>query len=299
MRRRSSGSGLPCHLIGADDVELLAGLGIGAGMNRAVRHDDRRLVVLEQRRQSSDRRLVAGHDRDRAGKARRAQVLAQRIVGHLAPDQRVAHLARAVADAVGRRDRVLRLHEAQLELARPLADAALEARMDRFDLGQDAQIALAVALGADHADRRLVDEVRIGAELARKSDGLGRAARMAVDEHDIRVFHTGLLPTVQRVRPATAGSSADIAIARGLWPRVPGLSHFGCLVNSGARGRSGPADVSGCEANHRSPSWASALPQRLDCQPVRRHSGLRDGLVLLRLRSRPNAQKNQDIIRFR
>ena len=111
---------MPCDLIGADDVELLARLGIGAGMDRAIRHDDRRLVVLEQRRQRTDRRLVAGNDRDRAGKARRAQVLAQRIVGHLAADQRVAHLARAIADAIGRGDRVLRLHEAQLELARPL-----------------------------------------------------------------------------------------------------------------------------------------------------------------------------------
>ena len=61
--------------------------------------------------------------------------------------------------------------------------------MDRFDLGHDAEVALAVTLGADHADRRLVDECRIGAKLARDPDGLGRASRMAVDEHDIRVFH--------------------------------------------------------------------------------------------------------------
>ena len=128
-------------------------------MDRAVRHDDRGLVVLEQRGQRTDRRLVAGHDRDRAGKARRAQVLAKRIVGHLAPDQRVAHLARAVADAVGRRDRVLGLNEPQLELALSLADAALEPRMDRIDLGHDAHVALAVALGADHAHRRLMDEI--------------------------------------------------------------------------------------------------------------------------------------------
>ena len=107
------GIGMARDLVGADDVDLLARLGIGAGMDRAVRHDDRRLVVLEQRRQRADRRLVAGDDGDRAGKACGAQMLAQRIVRHLAPDQRIAHLARAVADAVGRRDRVLRLDEAQ------------------------------------------------------------------------------------------------------------------------------------------------------------------------------------------
>ena len=61
--------------------------------------------------------------------------------------------------------------------------------MDRFDLGHDAEVALAVALGADHADRRLVDEVRIGAELARDPDGLGRAARMAVDLDGLRICH--------------------------------------------------------------------------------------------------------------
>ena len=181
-------------LIGADDVEFLAGLRIGAGMDRAVRHDDRGLIVLEQRGQRADRRLVAGNDGDGAGQAGGAQMLAQRIVRHLAPDQRVAHFARAVADAVRRCDGVFRLDQAQLQLARAFADAALEAGVDRIDLRHDAHVALAVALGADHADRRLVDQVRIGAKLARNPDGLGRAARMAVDEYDIRFCHGGFLP---------------------------------------------------------------------------------------------------------
>ena len=169
-------------LIGADDVELLAGLRISAGMDRSVRHDDRGLIMLEQRGQRADRRLVAGDDRDGAGEPGGAQMLAQRIVGHFAPDQRVAHFARAVADAVRGRDGVFRLDQAQLQLARALADAALEAGVDRIDLRHDAHVALAVALGADHADRRLVDQVRIGAKLARDPDGLGRAAWMAVDD---------------------------------------------------------------------------------------------------------------------
>ena len=121
-------------------------------MDRAIRHHDRGLVVFEQRSQRTHRRLVAGNDRDGASKARRAQMLAKGIVGQLAADQRVAHFARAVADAVGRGDRVLRLNEAQLELARHLADAALEARMDRIDLCQNTHVALTVTLGSDHAD---------------------------------------------------------------------------------------------------------------------------------------------------
>ena len=158
-------------------------------MDRSVRHDDRGLIVLEQRGQRADRRLVAGNDGDGAGKPGGAQMLAQRIVGDFTPDQRVAHFARAVADAVRRRDGVFRLDQAQLQLARALADAALEAGVDRIDLRHDAHVALAVALGADHADRRLVDQVRIGAKLARNPDGLGRAAGMVVDEDEFRLGH--------------------------------------------------------------------------------------------------------------
>jgi hypothetical protein len=63
-------------LIGADDVELLAIVRIGAGMDRTVRHDDRRLVMFEQRGQRADRRLVAGDHGDGAEQAGGAQMLA-------------------------------------------------------------------------------------------------------------------------------------------------------------------------------------------------------------------------------
>ena len=71
----------------------------------------------------------------------------------------------------------------------PAPIAALEAGVDRIDLGHDAEIALAVALGADDADRRLVDQVRIGAERARNADGLGGAAGMAINDDDFRFCH--------------------------------------------------------------------------------------------------------------
>jgi hypothetical protein len=181
-------------LIGADDVEFLAGLRISAWMDRSIRHDDRGLIVLKQRGQRTNRWLVAGNDGDGAGQTRGAQMFAQRIVRHFTPDQRVAHFARTVADAVRRCDGVFRLDQAQLHLARAFADAALEAGVDRIDLRHDTHVALAVALSADHADRRLVNQVRIGAKLARNTDGLGRAARMAVYEYDIRFCHGGFLP---------------------------------------------------------------------------------------------------------
>ena len=171
------GVGVARDLVGAHEVDRLAGLGVGAGMDRPVRHDDRGPVVLEQRGQRADRRLVAGDDGDGAGEPGGAQMLAQRIVRDLAADQRVAHLARAVADAVGGGDRVFGLDQPELELALARADAALRLVVDRVDLRHDAEVALAVALGADDADRRLVDQVRIGAKLARDADRLGASGR--------------------------------------------------------------------------------------------------------------------------
>jgi CO/xanthine dehydrogenase Mo-binding subunit len=163
-------------------------------MNRSVRHDDRGLIVLEQSGQRANRRLVAGDDGDGAGEPGGAQMLAERIVRDFTPDQRVAHFARAVADAVRRCDGVFRLDEAQLELTRALADAALEAGVDRIDLRRNTHIALAVALGADHTNRRLVNQIRIGTKFSRNPDGLGRAAWMMVNDDDWRFCHGEFLP---------------------------------------------------------------------------------------------------------
>ena len=54
--------------------------------------------------------------------------------------------------------------------------------MDRVDLRHHAEIALAVALGSHHADRRLMDQSRIGAKGVREADRLGRTAGVAVDK---------------------------------------------------------------------------------------------------------------------
>jgi hypothetical protein len=140
------------------------------------------MVVFQQRGERADRGLVAGDDRDGAGQAGGLQMLAQRIMRDFAADQRVAHFPRAVADAVRGGDRVLGLDETQLELTGSLTDAVPEAFVDRVHFRHNAKIALAVAFGSDHADRRMMDQIGIGAERVRQADGLGRAARMAVDK---------------------------------------------------------------------------------------------------------------------
>jgi len=63
-----------------------------------------------------------------------------------------------------------------------------------LNLGRNAKITLAVTLGADHANRRLVDESRIGADLEGKADGLGRPAGMAVDKNCVWVGLCSLFP---------------------------------------------------------------------------------------------------------
>ena len=64
--------------------------------------------------------------------------------------------------------------------------------MDGLNLGRNAKITLAVTLGADHANRRLMDKSRIGADLEGKADGLGSPARMAVDKNCVWVGQGGL-----------------------------------------------------------------------------------------------------------
>ena len=103
----------------------------------------------------------------------------------LNPNQRVAHLARAIADAVRRRDRVFGLHEAQLELAGALADAALEAGVDRVHLRHHTHVALTVALGADDADRRLVDQIWIGAKFSGDANRLRRTAWVMINKDGV------------------------------------------------------------------------------------------------------------------
>ncbi len=141
-------------------------------MDRPIRHDDRRLIVLEQRGKRSNRRLVASDHGNDAREPCSTEMLAQRVVRNLASNQRVTHLARAVADSIRYPERVLGLDETRLELALARADAGLESCMDRVDLRQDSEIALAIALGADDAHRGFMDQIGIGADRPGEPDGL-------------------------------------------------------------------------------------------------------------------------------
>ena len=163
---------IACDLVGTHNIERLSRIWILAGVDRTIRHDDRRPIVLEQRRKCSHRRLVARDHGNGAGEPRSTQMLAQGVVRYLASDQRVTHLARSVADTIGYADRVLGLHQSEIQLPRFPANAALELSMDRVDLRHDAEIALAVAFGADDADRGFMDQLWICAERYCKPDGL-------------------------------------------------------------------------------------------------------------------------------
>ena len=109
-------------------------------------------------------------------------MLAQRVVGYFAAYQRVAHLRRAIPHSVRGGNGEFRLHQTERQLACLPADPVLQGLVDRRHLLCHTEIALTVALGANHADRRLVDQFWIGAKRIGKADGLGRPARMAVDK---------------------------------------------------------------------------------------------------------------------
>ena len=57
--------------------------------------------------------------------------------------------------------------------------------MDCRHLGADTDVALRIALRADNADRRLMDEVDRSAEFARDAKRLAVAARILVDQHGL------------------------------------------------------------------------------------------------------------------
>ena len=58
-----------------------------------------------------------------------------------------------------------------------------------LDLGLDADIALAVALCADHADRGFMGQFEVGAEDAGDAVGLGTAAGVAVNSDRVVAGH--------------------------------------------------------------------------------------------------------------
>ncbi len=112
------GIGMPGYRIGVDDVELSPALGSVPGW---IGPSDMMIagwLCSSKAASVPTGGLSQANNRDRSGEFRCAQMFAQRVIGYLAPDQRVAHFARAIADAVGGGDRVFRLHQAQLELAR-------------------------------------------------------------------------------------------------------------------------------------------------------------------------------------
>ena len=176
------------HLKAGDDVDRLIAVRVGSRSDGAVGHDDGRSVVLEDGGEGADRRLVARDHRDGALQAACAQMLTDTVVCDLAADQRVTHLAGAVAHAVGGRDGVFGLHQPHRHLARLPAQRLTQTIVNHLDLALHTQITLAVAFVADDADRRLVDQLHVGAELSGDAIGLRAPSRVGIDQDGLVGF---------------------------------------------------------------------------------------------------------------
>ena len=147
------------RLEAGDDVDRLAGPGVDAGADRAVGHDHRGDVALQDRGEGPDRGLVAGDHGDHAAQVAAFEVEAHAVVGGLPADQRVAHLRRAVALPVGDPAREVGRDYPHREIG--IDDTAAQLGLDRLDLRGDAGVADAVAEVADDSPGRAVDLVRV------------------------------------------------------------------------------------------------------------------------------------------
>src|ERR671914_39904 len=117
------------------------------------------------RRGGADRRLVARDDRDQAADVASLEVQGQAVVRGLAADERVPHLRRAVALAVGDSTRVVGGQQAHRQVT--LGDPAPHRRVHGLDLLVHAHVTDAVAQRADHTPRRPVDPVDVLAQRLR------------------------------------------------------------------------------------------------------------------------------------
>ncbi len=109
------------------------------------------------------------------------------VVDELAPDQREAHLGRAVELAV--RDAQGEGGRDQADRQVVLGDAAVEGGLDGLDLLRDAEIALAVAEVADHRPYGVVDLGDVLTEEGGRTDPLHVAPGVERDErgHGLRI----------------------------------------------------------------------------------------------------------------
>jgi len=116
-------------------------------------------VAFEDRGKGSHRWLVAGHDGDDAADVAPLEVEAHAIVGCLAADQRVTHLRRAIALAVGDAAREVGRDDPHREIGAD--DPAPQLGLDRLDLRRHARVTDAVTHVADDSPGGAVNLVRV------------------------------------------------------------------------------------------------------------------------------------------
>ena len=153
-RARTSGSGSAAYWNAVTRSMRSPVTGSMPGVDRAVGEHQRRGVVLEQRGQRADGRLVARDDRDDARHVVGLEVRLGAVVDQLATRQRVAHPVGAVELAVGDAQRERRSDETHGEVV--VVDPLRQRFVHRVDLRPHAEVALAVAERADDAPHGVV-----------------------------------------------------------------------------------------------------------------------------------------------
>src|SRR5262249_35929312 len=132
VARTLLGIGVSRDLERVHEIDRLTAHRVRARDDRSVRDEDRRLVVLEHRREGTYWRLVAGYDGDQASHVTRGEVEAYAVVHDLAADEREAHPVGAVQLPVGDTDRECRGDEPDGQVV--ANDPLREGCMDRLYL---------------------------------------------------------------------------------------------------------------------------------------------------------------------
>ena len=116
-------------------------------------------------------------------------MLCESVVGDLSADQRVTHFLGAIADTIRRRHSKFWLHQAHAQLARRNANPILEGIVNNTHLVHHAQIALRIALVANHANRGFVNQLQICTKLPCNAISLRISARVLIDQNGLRILH--------------------------------------------------------------------------------------------------------------
>ena len=110
-------------------------------------------------------------------------------MGYFAANQGIAHFPCTIANAVRGRNGIFGLYQPHGHLTILIAYIFPKAIMDGFHLGLNAHITLAIALCANYADRRLVNEINISAQFPRNTNNLRVTTGMGINDNRLCLRH--------------------------------------------------------------------------------------------------------------